>query len=147
MAWPLTPSAARINRTLLLVSSGVSWWAGDLLFLHYFGDALLGNATAVVLALNMASLIPFVAVTTYPTFRWLGLGAGTFAGAGMIAMSGMAFDAMLLLVAPTTYGPLWAEHCVRLIAWLGAGYVLIILAVVLSPSRFRAWLCHDSYTR
>lgn len=111
-----------------LVGWGLTVWAAVAISMRLVGHVLLTPANPTLLVLFFASVVPLMAMVTYPIYRWLEIPpvARPLAAAYM-SIPGLLLDGALVLSAEVTLPAMDPPALVNFGAVLLFGYAIVLL--------------------
>lgn len=124
------PSTARSSSAAdsKLVLWGLTVWLAVSLLIWAGGTVLLDPANPLVLGAFVVSVVPLMALVTYPIYWRLEVGYGMRArAAAMMSLPGLFLDAVLVGFAPVLLPALAPDLVVHFGAILLYGYAIVLL--------------------
>ncbi|WP_267643677.1 DUF5367 family protein [Haloarchaeobius amylolyticus] len=111
-----------------LVLWGLTVWLVVAIMIRLVGHVLLSPATPLVVAGFFVSVVPMMALVTYPVYRWAGIPHQDRAtAAALLSIPGMFLDVLLVLFAGTVFPQMEQDAVVVFGAILLFGYAVVLL--------------------
>jgi hypothetical protein len=122
--------------TRLLVVWGVTVWFAVAVSIRVAGHVLLSPANPLLVFGFFVSVVPLMALVTYPVYRWLGIPRGARpAAAALMSLPGMFLDVLLVLSAGTVLPGMEVRAVVNFGAILLFGYAVVLSTGFVPGSR------------
>jgi hypothetical protein len=122
--------------TRLLVVWGVTVWFAVAVSIRVAGHVLLSPANPLLVFGLFVSVVPLMALVTYPVYRWLGIPRGARpAAAALMSLPGMFLDVLLVLSAGTVLPGMEVRAVVNFGAILLFGYAVVLSTGFVPGSR------------
>lgn len=124
------PSTARFSSPAdsKLVLWGLTVWLAVYLLIRVGGTVLLDPANPLVLGAFVVSIVPAMALVTFPVYWRLGVGYGMRArAAAIMSLPGLFLDGVLVAFAPVFLPALTPALVVNFGAILLYGYAIVLL--------------------
>jgi len=110
-----------------LISWGLIVWLAVAVLIRLAGHVLLSPATPLVLLGFFVSVVPLMALVTYPVYWWLGLPQATrSSAAALMSLPGMFLDVLLVLFAETAFPQMGTGTVIHFGAVLLFGYAIVL---------------------
>jgi hypothetical protein len=111
-----------------LVLWGLFVWLVVAVSMRLVGHLLLSPTSPVLVAIFFVSVVPLMAMVTYPVYRWFGI-RHEFRGsaAGLMSLPGMFLDVVLVLTAGIVFPSMEQGAVVNFGAILLFGYAIVLL--------------------
>lgn len=125
---PTRPAVLERRTTWLLVIWGCLVWAVVALSIRLLGHVLLSPSNPLLVAGFFVSVVPLMAVVTYPVYRTFGIPhAKRGSAAALMSLPGMFLDVVLVRFAGTVFPTMEQGAVVNFGAILLFGYAVVLL--------------------
>lgn len=114
--------------TRRLLAWGLTVWAAVAVFIRVAGPVLLDPSTPAVVAAFFVTVVPLMALVTYPVYRWFEVpSAARPAAAAVLSIPGMFLDVVLVLGADVVFPAMGSGAIINFGAILLFGYAVVLL--------------------
>lgn len=111
-----------------LVLWGLLVWFVVAVSMRLVGHVLLSPTNPVLVAIFFVSVVPLMAMVTYPVYRWFGIQRELRgSAAALMSLPGMFLDALLILFAGVVFPSMEPGTVVNFGAILLFGYAIVLL--------------------
>lgn len=133
---PTPPVVLEWRTTWLLLIWGSLVWMVVALSIRLLGHVLLSPTNPRLVAGFFVSVVPLMALVTYPVYRWFGIPhAKRGSAAALMSLPGMFLDVLLVLFAGALLPSLEQGAVVNFGAILLFGYAVVLLTGFVPPGR------------